>query len=80
MPRISGPFRAVLSGLEEWGFVIDQTILDELHIDRDTPLRITSDGKGFYVEPLPQEERNKFVEAGLRLMGIHDAAFRKLAE
>ena len=65
---------------EELGFVIDKTILNELHIDRDTPLRITSDGKGFYVEPAPQEERNQFAEAGRRMMDIHDDAFRKLAE
>ena len=62
------------------GFVIDRSLLDELRIGRDTPLRITSDGKGFYVEPLPAEERSKFVEAGLRMMDVHKEAFRKLAE
>ena len=65
---------------EEWGFVIDRTILDELQIGRDTPLRITSDGKGFYVEPVPQKERHQFAEAGRRMMDIHAEAFRKLAE
>jgi hypothetical protein len=62
------------------GFVIDRSLLEQLHISRDTPLRITCDGKGFYVEPLPAEEGSKFVEAGLRMMGLHEEAFRKLAE
>jgi hypothetical protein len=65
---------------EGLGFVIDQKLLEELHIDRDTPLRITSDGKGFYVEPLPAKEGSKFLEAGRRMMSVHEEAFRRLAE
>jgi hypothetical protein len=65
---------------EGLGFVIDKTLLEELRISRDTPLRITSDGKGFYVEPLPAEEGSKFLRAGRRMMDIHEEAFRGLAE
>ena len=41
---------------EGLGIVIDRSLLEALHIDRETPLRITSDGKGFYVEPIPAAE------------------------
>jgi len=62
------------------GIVIDPSLLEELHIDRETPLRITSDGKGLYIEPIPAEQMGRFLEAGRRMMDIHDDAFRKLAE
>jgi hypothetical protein len=65
---------------EGLGFVIDQSLLDELQIGRDTPLRITSDGKGFYVEPVAAQEGSRFLEAGCRMMDIHEEAFRRLAE
>ena len=32
---------------EAFGIVIDRSLLDALHIDSETPLRITSDVKGF---------------------------------
>ena len=65
---------------EGLGIVIDRSLLEQLHIDCETPLRITSDGKGFYVEPIPAEERSRFLEAGRRIMDVHDEAFRKLAD
>ena len=37
---------------DDLGIVIDQSLLDQLHIGRETPLRITSDGKGLYIEPM----------------------------
>ena len=61
------------------GIVIDRILLDELRIDRETLLRITSDGKGLYIEPIPAEERSQFLEAGRLAMDVHDDAFRKLA-
>jgi hypothetical protein len=65
---------------DDLGIVIDRSLLDELHIDRETPLRITSDGKGLYVEPIPAEQRRRVLEAGRKMMDIHDDAFRKLAQ
>ena len=62
------------------GIVIDRSLLEELHIDCETSLRITSDGRGFYVEPISAEEKSRFLEAGRRMMDVHDEAFRKLAE
>jgi hypothetical protein len=61
------------------GIMIDRSILEQLHIDRQTPLRITSDGKGLYIEPIPVEQKCEFLEAGRQVMDIHDGAFRKLA-
>jgi hypothetical protein len=65
---------------DDLGIVIDRSLLDKLHIDRETPLRITSDGKGLYIEPIPPEQRRRVLEAGRTMMDIHDDAFRKLAQ
>ena len=65
---------------DDLGIVIDRSLLNELGIDRATPLRITSDGKGLYIEPIPADERGRFLESGRRIMEIHDEAFRMLAE
>jgi hypothetical protein len=65
---------------DDLGIVIDRSLLDELHINLETPLRITSDGKGLYIEPIPAEQRDRFLEAGRRMMDIHNDAFRKLAQ
>lgn len=64
---------------DELGIVIDRSLLDELHIDRETPLRVTSDGKCLYIEPIPADQRGQFLGAGRRIMDVHDDAFRKLA-
>ena len=45
---------------DELGIVIDRSLLDELQIDRETPLRITSDGRGLYIEPIPADQRGQF--------------------
>jgi antitoxin MazE len=65
---------------DDLGIVIDRSLLDQLRIDRDTPLRITSDGKGLYIEPIPTDQKKGFLEAGRQAMDIHDDAFRKLAQ
>jgi hypothetical protein len=65
---------------DDLGIVIDRSLLDELHIDRETPLRVTSDGKGLYIEPIPADQRGHFLEAGRRIMDVHDDAFRRLAQ
>ena len=65
---------------EDLGIVIDRSLLDQLHMDRETPLRITSDGKGLYIEPMTIDQKKPFLEAGRQAMDIHDDAFRKLAQ
>ena len=65
---------------DDLGIVIDRSVLDELHIDRGTPLKVTSDGKRLYIEPIPAEQNRNFLEAGRQMMNIHDEAFRKLAQ
>jgi antitoxin MazE len=37
------------------GLIIDRPILELLGIDRRTPLRVTTDGKVLYIEPVVRE-------------------------
>lgn len=41
--------------------VLDKPILDLLGIDADTPLEMTTDGRGLHVEPARDEARRKKV-------------------
>ncbi len=65
---------------DDLGIVIDRSLLDELQIDRETPLRIISDGKGLYIQPVLADQAGGFLEAGQRMLDIHEDAFRKLAQ
>lgn len=62
------------------GLIIERPILDLLKIDRDTPLEITTDGKGLYIKPVEAAVQTDFVESAKRMMDIHVETFRKLAE
>ena len=68
------------------GLIIERPILDLLKIDKNTPLEVTTDGKGLYIRPVgsdpgPEGDRSaRFVESARRMMDVHDEAFRKLAE
>jgi antitoxin component of MazEF toxin-antitoxin module len=37
------------------GLIIERPILELLEIDRETPLRVSTDGKILYIEPVVQE-------------------------
>ena len=45
--------------------VIDRGVLDLLEIDGDTPLSVTTDGKGLIVSPVRDPEREKRFRAAL---------------
>ena len=45
--------------------VIDRPILDLLGIDADTPLHITTDGKGLHIEPAVEDALDGDMRAGL---------------
>ena len=49
---------------EDLVVLIARTLLDAIHIDRGTPLRISSDDSGLNIEPLPLEPGGRFLEAG----------------
>jgi antitoxin MazE len=60
--------------------VIDRPILDLLHIDTDTPLDISTDGKRLIVAPAEKSERRqKFEGAQRAALKRYGRAFKKLA-
>lgn len=46
------------------GLIIERPILDLLGIGRDTPLRLTTDGRGIYVEPVAVDGQEGAAGAG----------------
>lgn len=61
--------------------VIDRPILDLLHINSDTPLDISTDGKRLIVAPAaPSERRDRFQAAQRVAHERYGKAFKKLAE
>lgn len=59
--------------------IIEKPILDRLKIDRDTPLEVTTDGKGILIRPVESDHRARVLEAAERVMDIHEETLRKLA-
>ena len=61
------------------GLIIERPILDLLKIDRDTPLEITTDGKGLYIKPAASDHRGRIHEVSEQVMSIHEETLKKLA-
>jgi len=62
------------------GLIIERPILDLLKIDRDTPLEITTDGKGLYIKPAGIDHQNRVMQVAERVMDIHEETLKKLAQ
>ena len=62
------------------GLIIDRPILDLLKIDKNTPLEITTDGKGLYIRPADPDHRTRALDAAEAVMTVHEKSLRKLAE
>jgi len=63
------------------GLIIDGALLEQLHIDKDTPLELQTDGEALIIRPVRQEERRaRLLEAAGKMMDAHDETFRKLAK
>jgi antitoxin component of MazEF toxin-antitoxin module len=62
------------------GLIIDRPILDLLHLDKDTPLELSTDGKALIVRPAAKGHKKRVKAAAERLMDAHDATLRKLAK
>lgn len=61
--------------------IIDRGVLDLLKINAETPLSITTDGKGLHVYPAKEDDRQRTVRgAYARMSGKYRKALRKLAE
>lgn len=60
--------------------VLDKPILELLHIDMNTPLEISTDGKNLVISPVEGAGREKrFREALGKVMARHRKTFQKLA-
>ena len=62
------------------GLIIERPILDLLKIDRDTPLEITTDGKGLYIKPAASDHQSRVHEVSEHVMNIHEETLKKLAQ
>lgn len=62
------------------GLIIDAPILEQLGIDRGTPLEIKIQGQGILIQPVGQEHRTRVLEAAERVMEVHEETLRKLAQ
>ncbi len=50
---------------DDLALVIDKPTLERLHLDADTPLEITTDGRVLIVSPASDEKRRKELRAAL---------------
>ncbi len=63
------------------GIIIEKPILDILHIERDTPLDVRTDGNQLIIRPLTREERSERLNTAVdRVMKNHHETLRKLAQ
>jgi antitoxin MazE len=63
------------------GLIIDKPILELLHIDKDTPLEIETDGESLIIRPVHESDRRPRVrKATEKMMDAHDETLRKLAK
>ena len=62
------------------GLIIERPILDLLHITKDTPLEITTDGEVLVIRPVKLGAKDRIRASTKRMMAIHDETLRKLAK
>jgi len=61
--------------------VIDRPVMDLMEIDRDTPLRITVEGRKMIIEPLSDAGRQKHFQKIMKRTGVKNAElFKRLAK
>jgi hypothetical protein len=61
--------------------VLDRSILDLLSITADTPLRVTTNGRGLTITPVEEEiTRAEFDESLNRIHAKYGRMFKRLAE
>lgn len=57
-----------------YALILDKPLLDQLHIDADTPLEISTDGKLILVAPVRDKKREA------KLKTASDAVFKRYAD
>jgi antitoxin component of MazEF toxin-antitoxin module len=66
---------------DELGLILDKALLEQLGIDKDTPLELETDGRTLTIRPVRAEERRARVrEATEKMMDAHAETLRKLAK
>ena len=64
-----------------WALVLDQSVLDQLEIDPETPLELTTDGQTLIVTPVKDPARKARFEAALEETNRrYGGALKRLAE
>jgi len=63
-----------------FALVIEKPIMDLLHIQPDTPLEISSDGRSLLIRPVDSDRQNKFNAILEKTCNQYHEAFKKLAE
>jgi antitoxin MazE len=65
------------------GLIIERPILELLHITKDTPLEITTNGESLTIRPVivdANDKKSRVRASGKRMMSAHAATLRKLAK
>jgi len=62
------------------GIIIERPILDLLHIDKDTPLDVSTDGEALIIRPTTANRKARLRQSAGRMMQAHDKTFKKLAD
>lgn len=62
------------------GLIIERPILELLHITKDTPLEIKTDGEALIIRPAKPTKKPRVDEAGPRSLVIESRPARKLGK
>ncbi len=66
---------------DELGLILDKALLEQLGIDKDTPLELETDGRTLTLRPVRAEDRRARVrKATEKMMDAHEETLRKLAK
>jgi antitoxin component of MazEF toxin-antitoxin module len=63
-----------------YALVIEKPIMDLLHIQPETQLEISTDGKSLLVRPVDTARQEKFQKVADKTFETYHEAFKKLAE
>ncbi len=65
---------------DQLGLILDQATLDELGIDENTPILVTSREGGIFLRPIRFARTDQVERITSTIMGTHSETLRRLAE
>jgi antitoxin component of MazEF toxin-antitoxin module len=65
---------------EGFEVLIDETLVRQLGLDRDTEVDVSTDGEAVTLRPVKPDRRSEIESVAERVMAEHDGTFRKLAK